>query len=155
MDKATLLGEVVKQVKELKKNAEEASKGFLIPMDFDEVKVEAAAGEGDGSSMSYKATLCCEYRPDLLSVLRQTFDGLQLQLVSVQVSTLGDRVKNEVVYTCYCKGDMNNMMMTCVEACHVLASNVHQALSSLLISHPSNNTRPCFLETFAASSSYN
>ncbi|MED6195228.1 hypothetical protein PIB30_035925 [Stylosanthes scabra] len=55
MDKATLLGEVVKQVKELKKNAEEASQGFLIPMDFD----EAEGGEGDGSSMCYRATLCC------------------------------------------------------------------------------------------------
>ncbi|QHN81063.1 hypothetical protein HN51_057931 [Arachis hypogaea] len=144
--KLTLLGEVVKQVKELKKNAEEASKGFLIPMDSNEVKVEATE-EGDGSSMSYRATVCCEYPPDLLSDLRQTFDGLQLQLVSAQVSTLGDRVKNEVVYTCYCKGDM----MSSVEACQVLARNLHQSLSSLLTSHPIHNRRLRCLQTSAVS----
>ncbi|KAK0579242.1 hypothetical protein LWI29_023296 [Acer saccharum] len=38
MDKAALLAEVINQVKELKKNAMETGKGYLIPMDADEVK---------------------------------------------------------------------------------------------------------------------
>lgn len=46
MDKATLLAKVISQVKELKKNAVEASNGFLTPMDPDEVKVEPYDDEG-------------------------------------------------------------------------------------------------------------
>ena len=58
MDKATLLAEVISQVKELKKNAAEVSKGFLIPKDADEVKVEPYNDhEGGEGSMSYSAGL--------------------------------------------------------------------------------------------------
>ncbi|KAJ1402154.1 Myc-type, basic helix-loop-helix [Sesbania bispinosa] len=126
MDKATLLAEVISQVKELKKNAAESSKGFLIPMDADEVKVEPCDDGGADGSVPYRATVCCDYRPDLLSELRQTLDALQLQLVRTELSTLGDRVKNVFVYSC-CKGDIND-----IEACQLIASTVHQALSSVL-----------------------
>lgn len=128
MDKATLLAEVIKQVKELKKNTEESSKGYLIPMDNDEVKVEIEPYENGGlnGSIPYKASICCDYRPELLSDLKQTLDTLKVQLVRAELSTLGDRVKNEFVYTC-CKADIYN-----VELCQIIASNVHQALSSVL-----------------------
>ncbi|KAK7319795.1 hypothetical protein RJT34_04520 [Clitoria ternatea] len=157
MDKATLLAEVISQVKELKKNAVEASKGLLIPMDADEVKVEPCDDEGGDGSMSYSATICCDFRAEILSDLRQTLDALQLHLVRAEISTLAGRMKNVFVFTCY-KGDKVN-----VEACQALASTVHQALCSVLdkassslefslrTSHPSKRRRLCFIETSTAS----
>ncbi|KAI5447799.1 putative transcription factor bHLH107 [Lathyrus oleraceus] len=128
MDKATLLAEVVRQVKELKKNADEESKGYLIPKDSDEVKVELEPCESGGvdGSILYKASICCDYGPELLTDLKQTLDNLKLELVRAEMSSLGDRVKNEFVYTC-CKVDIYD-----VELCQVIASNVYQALSSVL-----------------------
>ncbi|XP_061359780.1 transcription factor bHLH30-like [Gastrolobium bilobum] len=98
MDKATLLGEVISQIKELKKNAAEASKGFLIPMDTDEVKVEPCDDDEEGGygSMSYKASVCCDYRPELLSELRKTLDALQLQLA---LSSVLDKASNSLEYS--------------------------------------------------------
>jgi hypothetical protein len=101
MDKATLLAEVIRQVKELKNNANQASNGYLIP-------------------------ICCDYQPKLLYDLKQTLDTLQLKLVRAELSTLGDRVKNEFVYNC-CEVGIYN-----IELCQLIASNVHQALSSVL-----------------------
>ncbi|XP_027346974.1 transcription factor bHLH30-like [Abrus precatorius] len=157
MDKATLLAEVISQVNELKKNAVEASKGFLIPMDADEVKVEPYDEGGDGS-MSYSATICCDFRPEILSDLRQTLDALQLHLVRAEISTLAGRMKNIFVFTC-CKRDNSNN----IEACQALAGNVQQALCSVLdkassslefslrTSHPSKRRRLCFIETSTSS----
>lgn len=127
MDKATILAEVIRQVKELKKNAMEASRGLLIPMDSDEVKIEPYDDEGDGS-MSYKASVCCDYQPEILSDLRQTLDALKLQLVRAEISTLGSRMKNVFVFKC-CKGDNTS---TSIEACQAIASTVHLALGSVL-----------------------
>ncbi|RZC24907.1 Transcription factor bHLH30 isoform B [Glycine soja] len=131
MDKATLLAEVISQVKELKKNAAEVSKGFLIPKDADEVKVEPYNDhEGGEGSMSYSATICCDFRPEILSDLRQTLDSLPLHLVKAEISTLA-----------------------------ALASTVHQALCSVMekasasldfsprTSHASKRRRLCFIET--------
>ncbi|XP_065879223.1 transcription factor bHLH30-like [Euphorbia lathyris] len=89
MDKAALLAEVINQVKELKKNANAASKGLLIPMDDDQVEVELY---GDGT-LSFKASVCCDYRSELLSDTRQAIEGLQLKLVDAEISTLGGRLK--------------------------------------------------------------
>lgn len=126
MDKATLLGEVISQVKELKKKAVEASKGLLIPTDSDEVKVEPCDNGAGNESISYMATVCCDYQSEILSDLKQTLDALQLQLVKAELSTLGERMKNVFVFTC-CKRENVN-----IEACQALASNVHQALGSVL-----------------------
>ncbi|XP_061373456.1 putative transcription factor bHLH107 [Gastrolobium bilobum] len=145
MDKATLLTEVVIQVKELRKKAVEAveaSKGFLIPMDADEVKVVPYDDDGAKGSMSYTATICCDYQPETLSDLRHTFETLQL-IVRAEISTLGGRMKNVFVFTC-CKGDNINM-----EECQAIANTVHQALSSVLVKASSSleyslrMSRPC------------
>ncbi|XP_015956582.1 putative transcription factor bHLH107 [Arachis duranensis] len=151
MDKATILAKVVSQVKELQRNAMEASKGLLIPTDFDEVEVEPYE---DHRSMSYKASICCDYRPEILFDLRHTLDALELQLVRAETSTLEGRMKNVFVYRC-CKGkgDNNN-----TEACQALARNVQKALSrvidkasnaleySLRASLPCKRRRICLLE---------
>ncbi|WVZ23682.1 hypothetical protein V8G54_002226 [Vigna mungo] len=153
MDKATLLAEVIKQVKELKKTAVEASKGFPIPMDADEVKVEPCDG-----SMSYSATICCDFRPEIISDLRQTLDSLPLLLQKAEISTLGGRMKNVFVFTC-CKENIN----IDTEACQGLARTVHQALCSVLekasaslefsprTSHANKRRRLCFIETSTSS----
>ncbi|XP_054803960.1 putative transcription factor bHLH107 [Prosopis cineraria] len=157
MDKATLLAEVINQVKLLKKNAMEASRGFLIPMDDDEVKVESCNHEGRDGSMFYMASICCDYRPELLSDLRQALDGLQLQLMRAEISTLGGRVKNVFFFRC-CKTEHIN-----IEACQLVPSTVHQVLSSVLerasssleyslgMSLRSKRRRLCFLETSTSS----
>ncbi|CAJ2654157.1 transcription factor bHLH30-like protein [Trifolium pratense] len=158
MDKATLLAKVICQVKELKKNAMEASKGFLIPMEDDEVKVEPYDIELGHGCMSYKATICCDYQPEILSDLKKALDALQLQLVKVEMSTLENRMKNVFVFTC-CKGD-NSVN---VETCKSIANVVHKALDSVLekayssmefslrTSYPNKRRRMCFAETSTSS----
>jgi hypothetical protein len=58
MDKATFHAEVISQVKELKKNAMEARKGFLIPTEADEVKVEPYDIDLGHGCMFSMATIC-------------------------------------------------------------------------------------------------
>ncbi|KGN65644.1 putative transcription factor bHLH107 [Cucumis sativus] len=125
-DKATLLAEVVRQVKELKKKAAEVSNGVFVPMDTDEVNVEPC-GVGANGDMSFKATLCCEYRPELLSDLKQTLDSLHLKLVKAEISTLGNRVKNIFIFTSAIADNGDHP-----EASRHLASSVHQAISFVL-----------------------
>lgn len=127
MDKATLLREVINRVKELKKLATEASKGSLIPTDSDEVRVEQYNDESSDGSYSLKASLCCSYRPELLSELRQALDSLDLKTVRAEISTLGDRVKNVFVFT-ICNEDNSGD----AEARRNAASSIHKALSSVL-----------------------
>lgn len=160
MDKATLLAEVISQMKELKQNAAEASEGFLIPTDADEVRVEPCNdGAEDGTITSYRASVCCESRPQLFSDLRQAIDSLQLEMVKVEISTLGNRVKNTFVFTCS-KGENIS-----IEECEGLASHVHQALTSVLdkaapalpeysprTTLPSKRRRTSFFDTPSSSS---
>uniref|UniRef100_A0A5B6YZH9 Putative transcription factor bHLH30-like n=1 Tax=Davidia involucrata TaxID=16924 RepID=A0A5B6YZH9_DAVIN len=127
VDKATLLAEVISQVRQLKKAATESSKDLLIPMDADEVRVEPHDnGTGDGT-FSVRAYLCCEYRPELLSDLRQALGALHLNMVKAEVSTLGGRVKNLFIFTSNKERNGGD-----VEARQHLVSSVHQALSSIL-----------------------
>ncbi|KAF4392603.1 hypothetical protein F8388_012570 [Cannabis sativa] len=128
MDKATLLAEVIRQVKQLKKNAAEASKGLLIPADDDEVQVQRFDddnGAGNGNVL-FKACVCCSYRPELLSDLRQALKGLPLQMIRTEISTLGDRLNISFVFACS-KGKSND-----AETCRTLVSSVHETLSSVL-----------------------
>lgn len=127
MDKAALLAEVISQVKELKKNATEASKGFLIPTDTDEVRVEPLNDEAEDGKFHFRASLCCDYRPELLSDLRQALDALHLNIVNAEISTLGGRVKNVFFFSSYIEEKDND-----ADARQLLASSIHQALSSVL-----------------------
>ncbi|CAL1388322.1 unnamed protein product [Linum trigynum] len=133
MDKATLLAEVINQVKMLKQNAMEASKGLLIPMDDDEVKVEPSPA-GNRAALTFKASLSCECRPELMTDIRQAIDSLQLKLVDVEISTLGGRLKYEFVLS---KGESEGAVIEDAningdKARQDFASCIHQALSSVL-----------------------
>lgn len=128
MDKATLLAEVIQQVKELKKNAAEASKGLLLPMEVDEVRVEPHDdGTGDGTCNYLMASVCCDYNPRLLSDIRQALDSLDITTVKAEISSLGGRMKSMFLFTSSKKPKNYNS-----EANRLLANSVHQALSSVL-----------------------
>lgn len=124
MDKASLLAEVIRHVKELKKHAKEVSIGNVIPTDVDEVRVEPEGEGTDGGIFHIKASLCCEDRPELLSNLKQTLQSLHLKMVRAEISTLGGRIKNVLVMTH--EGNANAIER------RVFASSVHQALKAVL-----------------------
>ncbi|KAH7577033.1 hypothetical protein ACOSP7_002229 [Xanthoceras sorbifolium] len=127
MDKATLLSEVIDRLKQLQKNATEANEGFLIPTDIDEVRVERQEDRLDGAPHSIRASLCCDYKPGLLSNLRQALDALHLILVKAEIATLGDRMKNVIVMAGCKEKNIEN-----TEVCQSRMSSVHQALQSVL-----------------------
>lgn len=104
MDKAGLLGEVINQVKILRQSAAEATRGTLVPTDIDEVTVEEVEEEEeDGSdttsAVSIRASLCCDFKHELLCDLREALNALQLEphhlkAVRADISTLGTRMIN-------------------------------------------------------------
>ncbi|XP_016446700.1 transcription factor bHLH30-like isoform X2 [Nicotiana tabacum] len=127
MDKAALLAEVICQVKQLKETASHVSESFFIPLDSDEIRVETIAeNAGDGTCL-FKASICCEYRPELLSDLRQVINSLNVNLVKSEISTLGSRVKNIFVFTNVIDGGHAN-----IEAREILLTSARHAFSSVL-----------------------
>ncbi|KAK4787003.1 hypothetical protein SAY86_010836 [Trapa natans] len=128
MDKATLLAEVIQQVKVLKRNAIEATRGLLIPMDADEVTVEPCRdGDVADDGFTLRASVCCEYRPMLLSEIRKALQSLPLKLVKAEISTVGGRLKNVFVFSSRCESADGE-----VGTGQQLADSVHRALSSVL-----------------------
>lgn len=121
MEKAALLAKVVYQVKQLKQTATRVSENFIIPLDSDEVRVEIIAENAIDGTCLYRASICCEYRPHLLSDLKEIINSLHVNLVKSEISTLGNRVKNVFVFT---NGGHAN-----IEA---FISTVRQAFSSVL-----------------------
>ncbi|OMO98862.1 hypothetical protein CCACVL1_04017 [Corchorus capsularis] len=97
MDKATLLAEVIGHMRELKKTAEEACDGILIPTDTDEVRVEKQGDGMDGNPCLIRASLCCDYKPGLLSDLRRALDALHLIIVKAEMATCEGRMKNVIL----------------------------------------------------------
>ncbi|KAK4399215.1 Transcription factor [Sesamum angolense] len=91
--KATLLAQVISEVKQLKKTARRASEGLHIPMDTNQVQVEKLEDNADDGSVLLRASLCCDYTPDLLSNVKQAINDLPWQLLKCEISTLGGRVK--------------------------------------------------------------
>lgn len=103
MDKASLLAEVISHLKDLKRKAAEASEDCVLPKAFDEVKVEPE-DELEGRPHSIRVSLSCDYKPGLLSDLRQALDALHLIIMRAEIATLGCRMKNVFVMTT-CKQD--------------------------------------------------
>ncbi|KAJ1415794.1 Myc-type, basic helix-loop-helix [Sesbania bispinosa] len=127
MDKASLLGEVLSHLKELKRNAAQACEGVMIPKDSDEISVEEQEGGFNGFPYSIRASLCCEYKPGLLSNIRQALDALHLMIIKADIATLGGRMKNVfVIISC------KEQNFEDAEYRQFLAGSVHQALRSVL-----------------------
>ncbi|KAK7401925.1 hypothetical protein VNO78_13794 [Psophocarpus tetragonolobus] len=127
LDKATLLGEVIRHLKELKTNAAQASEGLLIPKDNDEIRVEEQEGGLNGFPYSIRASLCCEYKPGLLTDIRQALDALHLMIIRAEIATLGGRMKNVFVMISCKERNVED-----AEYRQFLAGSVHQALRSVL-----------------------
>ncbi|GMH24146.1 hypothetical protein Nepgr_025989 [Nepenthes gracilis] len=106
-DKASLLGEVVRRVRELKKTTTElrssvdsdaCSSGgsstkvgvLLLPGDADEVRL--CRCEADSSIVI--ATLCCEDRPELMSDLTRALRSVKAKVVRAEMATVGGRTKS-------------------------------------------------------------
>ncbi|CAN6444307.1 unnamed protein product [Victoria cruziana] len=123
MDKASLLAEVINNVKELKRNAELLTKGCVVPTDYDEVRVEYDGSRTDKGTSYIRASLCCDDRPELWTELKQMLQNLQLKTVSAETSTLGGRVKNVFIFT---PGDVDEAKQRSA------ARSVQQALKSVL-----------------------
>lgn len=100
MDKATLLAEAIAHLKLLKKEATEATKGLLIPTDADEITVEPYNNNNIlQDCMAFKASICCVYKPELMSEIRQTLKGLKLTITNAEICTLQGRMKNTLILT--------------------------------------------------------
>ncbi|PSS05655.1 Transcription factor bHLH30 like [Actinidia chinensis var. chinensis] len=127
MDKASLLAEVLDRLKELRRNAAEATKGILVPLDIDEVIVEQQDGGSDGDSCAIRASLCCDYKHEILSDLRQALDALHLKTVRAEIATFEGRMIYVFVITC-CK-DRN---MEYNERCQLLASSIRHTMRTVL-----------------------
>ncbi|KAI7737667.1 hypothetical protein M8C21_027836 [Ambrosia artemisiifolia] len=93
MDKATLLAEVIRQVKHLRINATQASLGLLMPEDVDEVKIEKLDNAAVNGGLTFHATVCCKHRPELLTDIRRALVELKVNIERAELSTLGDHMK--------------------------------------------------------------
>lgn len=128
MDKATLLAQVIMQVKELKNNASQISQKTHLPSDTDEVTVEAFIDEMNPREILIKASICCKDRPELLSDLKKIIRSLRLKIMSSEIAFLEGRVKNEFVVACEGNTNCPNMEKNK----NKLSISLQKALESIL-----------------------
>lgn len=95
-DKASLLGRVVQHMRELKQQTADIAGSDLIPAETDEIAVLSGEVSGHGQS-TFKASVCCEDRSDLLPDLIETLKSLRLKTLRAEMATLGGRVRNVLV----------------------------------------------------------
>ncbi|KAH6785489.1 hypothetical protein C2S51_037944 [Perilla frutescens var. frutescens] len=125
MDKAGLLGEVINQVKLLRQSVGEATNGTLVPSDIDEVRVEEEEDPNDATAISIRASLCCDFKHELLCDLREAVDALPaLKSVRAEISTLGSRMVNVFV--------ISGLRTQEGEGGHSLVNSIRQAFRSVL-----------------------
>ncbi|CAN1759339.1 Putative transcription factor bHLH107 [Linum perenne] len=128
MDKASLLAKVVSNLKELERNAAEASEGLFMPMGVDELKVEQEGEALDGPPYLIKASLCCDFKPGILSDLKTAIEALHLSLMKAETATLEGRMKNVFVIA----SRRNEEHQEHTRGKQLLASSVHQAFRTTL-----------------------
>ncbi|WCJ19920.1 basic helix-loop-helix (bHLH) DNA-binding superfamily protein [Euphorbia peplus] len=100
MDKAALLGSVIEQVKQLKEQAKEASKGVTVPTEIDEVIVEELLINNSDNNKKIKfirASMCCDDRPEVLSELIRAVKMLRLSVARADLSSVGGRIKSILI----------------------------------------------------------
>ncbi|CAN6204710.1 unnamed protein product [Urochloa humidicola] len=108
MDKAALLGEVVRHVRELRGEADAAAAGaaVAVPGEGDEVGVEEGQqqhcrchGGGDrerpaGATRRVRAWVCCADRPGLMSELGRAVRSVSARAVRAEIATVGGRTRS-------------------------------------------------------------
>ncbi|CAO2207036.1 unnamed protein product [Urochloa humidicola] len=109
MDKAALLGEVVRHVRELRAKASDAAAGagVIIPGEGDEVGVVEEEDDGDGDRLRrrrVRAWVCCADRPGLMADLgRAAVRAVgNARPVRAEIATVGGRARGalELDVTC-------------------------------------------------------
>lgn len=128
MDKAALLAEVINQVKALRQNVGDATADALVPMDVDEVKVEEEEAPSNGTSFYVRASLCCDFKHQLIYDLREALEALPLKMVKSEIATLGSRMVNVFVVV----GSNADPNIEQGKGSQVLVDSVRQALRSVL-----------------------
>ncbi|KAH7851184.1 hypothetical protein Vadar_008328 [Vaccinium darrowii] len=99
--KASLLAEVVRRLRSLKKitsefaatNDSEISQSNLFPTECDKLNFCHSELNSDTSS-TIKATLCCEDRPELISDITAAVKEAEGKAVRVEMATVGGRTKS-------------------------------------------------------------
>ncbi|KAG6470023.1 hypothetical protein ZIOFF_070983 [Zingiber officinale] len=93
LDKAALLGEVVKRVRELRKRVEEVEVEVAVPGEGDEVGVEEAEA-GGGQGRVVRAWVCCADRPGLMSELSRAVQSVRARAMRAEMVTVGGRTRS-------------------------------------------------------------
>jgi UTP:GlnB (protein PII) uridylyltransferase len=93
MDKATLLGSVVNQMKNLKRKATETTTQAPtpIPPEANEITVRCYTAAGDDQTTYIRATVSCDDRPGLFTGLAGAFRVLRLRALRAELASLGGR----------------------------------------------------------------
>nr|WCO08297.1 hypothetical protein [Suaeda aralocaspica] len=99
-DKASVLAEVVRRVRELKKATLELTanchhhcngcNACLLPGDMDEVNLQRS--EYDNNTLI--ASLCCEDRPELIVDLSRALRSVKGKVLKAEIATVGGRTKS-------------------------------------------------------------
>ncbi|KAJ8565003.1 hypothetical protein K7X08_001463 [Anisodus acutangulus] len=115
-DKASLLAEAVRRVRELKKTTSELGattmseededdddndddrttlmKKFMFPSESDELNISYCNSSTDSEgTLIVKASICCEDRPEIMMELRRALSTIQGKVVRAEMSTVGGRIK--------------------------------------------------------------
>lgn len=85
MDKATLLGEVVRHVRDLHGMTNDVA--VVVPTEVDEVHVEEEGGR-------VRAWVCCSDRPGLMGELNRAVGSVHARAVRAEISTVGGRTRS-------------------------------------------------------------
>ncbi|GJN33758.1 hypothetical protein PR202_gb22381 [Eleusine coracana subsp. coracana] len=105
MDKAALLGEVVRHVRELRGEADAAAAGaaVAVPGERDEVGVEegpphycwyGGADRAGAATRRVRAWVCCADRPGLMSELGRAVRSVSARPVRAEIATVGGRTRS-------------------------------------------------------------
>ncbi|KAJ4964322.1 hypothetical protein NE237_024261 [Protea cynaroides] len=95
MDKASLLAEVVQQVKDLKKQADDSREWWWLPGEMDELRLDYCDEEAE----VIRASVCCEDQPELVRDLSMALRSVEerVRVVKVEIGTIGGRMKSVIV----------------------------------------------------------
>ncbi|XP_024962379.1 transcription factor bHLH131-like [Cynara cardunculus var. scolymus] len=108
-DKASVLTETVRRLKELKNMVVDVSqshddggrcsgngsqRSFFIPDENDEMTVRYC---GSGNNKTVRVIICCEDRPGLIQDMTETIQSVHGKAVKAEMATVGGRTKAEVV----------------------------------------------------------
>lgn len=94
MDKAALLGEVVRHVRELREKVDDVAVGVVVPGEGDEIGVDQVGGPGDDEGKRVRAWVCCADRPGLMGELNRAVGSVRARAVRAEMATVGGRTRS-------------------------------------------------------------